>query len=138
MPTDERKSADDAQVGIGRLLRNVILLAIPCVSFQREMLAAIREGLAKEKQNSITPFQNLASRELHALMMILDRSQELRSLLGENLEKELQAEIPKIFGKLAAGSVSLIDAQEALLKAISDVLLQLKNGSKPRRQTATK
>jgi hypothetical protein len=134
MPNEADKNSGDVRGGAGRLLRNLILLALPCVSFQREILAIIKEGLAKDKKNSLEPFQNLVSRELHALMMILDRSQELRSLLGENLERELQAELPKIFSKLAAGSVSLIEAQEALLKAVSEILLQLKNGNKPKSQ----
>src|SRR5262245_40770242 len=100
MPSDTDKNRGDAQGGAGRLLRDLILLALPCLSFQREILAIIKDGLAKDTKNSLEPLQNLAARELHALMMILDRSQKLRSLLGENLERELQAELPKIFSKL--------------------------------------
>ena len=128
MPND-RDSSRDAQNGENGILRDFILLTLPWLSFQREMLAIMKKGF--EDTSQVRPIENLTSRELQALMMTLDPSGKWRSLLDRDLEKKIEEIYARTFPKLAAGSIHFIEAQETLLASLSDVLDKLRRDNKP-------
>ena len=98
MPNDKDSSLDHAQNGEGRVLRNFILLTLPWLSFQRDMLAIMKKGI--EDASHVRPIENLTSRELQALMMILDPSGKWRSLLDRDLAKKNRRDIHKNLSKI--------------------------------------
>jgi hypothetical protein len=63
-------------------------------------------------------------------MMILDRSQQLRSRFGPDFEKKIVDEFANVIEKLATGSVNFIEVQETILKRIIETLKALKNDDK--------
>jgi hypothetical protein len=135
MPNNE-DDGPHAQNGEGHVLRNFVLLALPWLSFQREMLAIMKKGI--EDASHVRPIENLTARELQALMMILDPSGKRRSLLDRDLEKKIEETYAKAFPKLASGSIFFIDAQETLLASISDLLDKLRKGTKSNAYTSRK
>jgi hypothetical protein len=83
----------------------------------------------------ITPVVRFVAREVQALLMILDSSHALRKRFGSDLEQRLTEEVAAIIEKLGAGSVSLIEVQEIVLKRIIDMLTKLKNEPKAEEKT---
>ena len=152
MPNDKEKHSGHAQNGGSRILKNLSLLTLPWLALQLEILEIVKKGMVlktdqegaggkqadKEDKNRlkdmdyilIKPIEHMVEREVHALMMILDRSQELRSRFGADLEKKLVHEFTNIIDKLAAGSVSFIEVQQIILKRIIEMLTKLKNEDK--------
>jgi hypothetical protein len=90
----------------------------------------------KKEDIYFKPIQHLVH-ELHALMMVFDRSRKLRSHFDDDLEKKLVDEFTQLFKKVVAGSVNFIEVQEIILARISDVLCKLKNGNKPTKSHTT-
>jgi hypothetical protein len=62
----------------------------------------------------IKPIEHLVEPEVHALMMILDRSEHLRSRFGADFEKKLVDEFTKVIDKMAAAYMlqGAIDAMQ--------------------------
>jgi len=79
MPSDKKNNSDDVQNFKDSIFRNFSLLALPWLSFQRDMLAIMKKGI--EDTSHVKPVQKLTLLELHALMMILDPSRTWRSPL---------------------------------------------------------
>jgi hypothetical protein len=104
----------------------------------RKGAAGGRQAEDKEDENRpkdagyilIKPFEHLVERQVHALMMILDRSQQLRSRFGPDFEKKIVDEFANVIEKLATGSVNFIEVQETILKRIIETLKALKNDDK--------
>jgi hypothetical protein len=136
MPNDKDSGPDHAQNGEGRVLKNLILLTLPWLSFQREMLAIVKKGI--EDTSHVRPIENLTSRELQGLTMILDPSGKWRSLLDRDLEKKIEEIYAKTFPKLVSGSILFIEAQETLLASICDLLDKLRKDNKPHGSTVGK
>jgi hypothetical protein len=128
MPNDKDSNSDDAQSYKDSTLRSFTLLALPWLSFQRDMLAIVKKGI--EDTSHVKPVQKLTLLELHALMMILDPSRKWRSPFDADLEKRVEDTYKEIFPKLVSGSIQFIEAQEAILKRMSDALNTLKDGNK--------
>jgi hypothetical protein len=122
--TNEKDNGRNSAQNGERVLRNFILLTLPWLSFQREMLAIARKGI--EDTSHIRPIENLTSREFQALMMILDPSGKWRGLLDRDLEKKMEEAYSKTFPKLVSGSLLFIEAQEALLASIFELLDKLR------------
>jgi hypothetical protein len=59
MPHDKHSSVGHAQNSEGRGLRNFILLTLPWLSFQREILAIMKKGI--EDASHVRPIENLTS-----------------------------------------------------------------------------
>ncbi|MET0724064.1 MAG: hypothetical protein ABWY64_24990 [Tardiphaga sp.] len=138
MPHDKHSSVDYSQNPESRALRNFILLALPWLSFQREILAIMKKGI--EDASHVRPVENLTSRELQALMMIFDPSGKWRSLSDRDLEKKITDTYAEIFPKLVSGSFAFIEAQDAVLAGVSDLLKKLRknnalNGDASRKPT---
>jgi hypothetical protein len=125
-----------AENGEGGLLRGVILLALPLLRFHGEMLAVAKKGI--KDASHVKPVENLALRELQALMMILDRSRTLRDRIGIDFEKKAAEVYNEVVPKVISGSIDFIDAQEKILEQVMGVLTELKNNKKPKGRTSRK
>ncbi|MGA8935620.1 MAG: hypothetical protein WB522_15265 [Pseudolabrys sp.] len=124
MPNDKDSNPDHAQ----SMLRSFTLLALPWLSFQRDMLAIVKKGI--EDTSHVKPVQKLTLLELHALMMILDPSRKWRGPFDAELEKRVEDTYKETFPKLVSGSIQFIEAQEAILKRLSEALNTVKDGNK--------
>jgi hypothetical protein len=74
MPKDKDNNSGHAQNGEGRMLRNFILLTLPWLSLQRDILAIVKKGI--EDVSYVKPVQKLTLLELHGevhLMAISER-----------------------------------------------------------------
>ena len=116
MPNDKNGSQDRAVES--RVLRNFALLTLPWLSFQRDLLALMKKGI--EDASHVRPIENVTSRQLQALTMILDPSGKWRDLLDRDLQEKIKETYVKAFPKLVAGSIFLIETQEALLGSITE------------------
>jgi hypothetical protein len=124
MPNDKDRGRHHAQNGESRVLRNFALLALPWLSLQRDLLTLMKRGI--EDASHVRPIENLTSRELQALIMILDPSGKWRSLLDRDLQEKIKETYTKTFPKLVAGSILLIETQEAVLASISELFDKLR------------
>ena len=128
MPNEKRNTSDDVLDFKDSIFRNFSLLALPWISFQRDMLAILKKGI--EDTSHVKPVQKLTLLELHALMMILDPSRTWRSPFDADFEKRVEGAYKETFPKLLSGSIDLIEAQETVLQHLSDALMTLKDGNK--------
>jgi hypothetical protein len=133
MPTDKDSHRGPAPNGEGSLLRNLILLTLPLLSFQRDILPTIRTSLQTYKDEHIRAMGNFLSFELHALMMTLDPAQKLRGRLDENLESELKTRLTQLLEKAAGGLITVVEIHEKILPPLIETLKEIKN----RKPTAT-
>jgi len=136
MPNEKDSDRDHAQIGGGRVLKGFILLALPWLSFQRDMLAIMKRGI--EDASHLRPIANLTSREMQALMMIFDPSGKWRNLVDSDLQEKIKQAYTETFPEFVSGSVRCIEAQDALLGFISDLLDKLRKDTKPNGGTAVK
>jgi hypothetical protein len=128
MPDDKASNSDNAQNFKDSIFRNLALLTLPWLSFQQDMLAIMKRGI--EDTSHVKPVQKLTLLELHALMMILDPSRTWRSPFDANFEKKVEDTYKEAFPKLVSFSIDFIEAQEMILKQMSDAMVTLKNGNK--------
>ncbi len=135
MPKDRDNSSGHAQDGESSMLKNFILLTLPLLALQRDVLAIVKKGIA---DTSVKPVQHLTLRELQALMMILDPKRKWRGRFGADLEKKVEDLYKETIPKLVSGSVQLIEVQEIISHRISEALITLKNGRKPKSHTGEK
>lgn len=138
MSDDKHSSIDHAQNPESRLLRNFILLTLPWLSFQREILAMMKKGI--ENASHVRPIENLTTRELQALTMIFDPSGKWRNLQDRDLEKKFADAYAETLPKLVSGSYAVIEAQDESLARMSDLLEKLRkdnqsNGNAGRKST---
>jgi hypothetical protein len=119
MLNDKDSGRDHTQNGESRVLRNFALLALPWLSLQRDLLTLMKRGI--DDASHVRPIENLTSRELQALMMILDPSGKWRSLLDRDLQEKIKETYTKTFPKLVSGSIFLIETQEAVLASIYEL-----------------
>ena len=87
---------------------------------QRNMLNVVRKGI--QEAGLLQAVGTLAQHELHALFMILDPKAQWRNSRGVEIEKKLKDAFDSAAPKVISGSVSLIDAQEAILTAVIEAL----------------
>jgi hypothetical protein len=120
---DESQSYEDH-------LRNLILLILPWLSYQREMLEIAKSNITDPSRVRST--ENFMLRQLQALMMILDHSGTRRNLLDEDFKKRLEVAFKELFPKLTAARVQLIETQEEILTTVFDTLNTLRKGDKPK------
>lgn len=136
MSNDKDHKSDHTHDFKDSMFRNFSLLALPWLSFQRDMLAIVKKGI--EDTSHIKPVQKLTLLELHALMMILDPSRKWRSPFDADFEKRIEDTYKDVFPKMLSGSIHIIEAQETILKHLSDALMTLKNSSKTKTHSKEK
>jgi hypothetical protein len=120
MPQDKHSSDDHAHTPEGRALKNFALMALPWLSFQRDILSIMKKGV--ESASHVRPFEHLTLHELHAFMMIFDPTGRWRALSERDLEKTFRETYEKILPQWVSGSRAFIDAHEAVLESVSGVL----------------
>jgi hypothetical protein len=128
MPKDKDTHPRPPQHSEGGLLRNLILLALPLLSFQRDILQTIKTSLETHQDEHIRALANLLSFELHALMMILDPARKLRGRVDDDLERELKHELTQILKKLTEGVIDVVEIQEKIIPHLIEILKEMKNG----------
>jgi hypothetical protein len=136
MPNGQQNRRGDPHNGDGRVLRNFILLTLPWLSFQRDMLAIMKKGI--EDASHVRPIQNLTLRELQAIMMIVDPSGKWRKLIDHDLQEKIRETYLKTFPKLVSGMVHSIEAQEAALGSIAELFDKIRKDNKTSGGTRTK
>jgi hypothetical protein len=107
-------------------LRNFTLLALPWLTYQRQILDFAKKSITDA--TSIRPTENLIVTQLQALMMILDRSRTWRNLVDNDFDRRVEDAYKELFPKVASASVQFIEAQEIVLTGIFGALVALKNG----------
>ena len=133
MPKEKNGSQDRADES--RMLKNLALLALPWLSFQRDLLALMKKGI--EDASHIRPIENLTSRQLQALAMIVDPSGKFRNLIDHDLQENIKDAYAQAFPKFVSNSVRLIETQEAVLSSISEQFDKLRK-DKTSNETETK
>lgn len=126
MPDDSKP--DQPQIDEDTV-RNLILLTLPWLSFQRDVLEIAKKSVTDPSH--VKPTENFALRQFQALMMILDPSRTLRNRLDGDFEKKVEDAYKEIFPKVSSASVELIEAQEAILTTMFDALNTLRKAEKP-------
>ena len=124
MPNEN--NSDHPQICEGAL-RNFILLTLPWLSFQRQMLEIAKKGIKDASHTK--PAEHFALHELHALMMILDRSGAWRSLIDPDFEKRVENASKEVFPKVASASLQLIEVQETILTGAFEALNKLRKSN---------
>jgi hypothetical protein len=112
--------------------RNLILLALPWLSLQRDVLEIARKYVSDAGGRK--PTENFALRQFQALMMILDPSRALRNSLDSDFEKKVEDAYKDLFPKASAASLQLIEAHEAILGTMFDALNTLRKASRSKDQ----
>ena len=133
MPKENNGSQD--RTDESRVLKNLALLALPWLSFQRDLLALMKKGI--EDASHIRPIENLTSRQLQALAMIVDPSGKFRNLIDHDLQENIKDAYAQAFPKFVSNSVRLIETQEAVLSSISEQFDKLRK-DKTSNETETK
>jgi hypothetical protein len=128
MPNDKGTAPHPPQNSEGGLFKNLILLALPLLCFQRDILPTIRASFEAHKDEHIKAIGKFLSSELHAVMMILDPARKLRGRVDDNLETQLKDELTKILEKLHDGLVTVVQIQEQILPQLIETLKGMKNG----------
>ena len=118
MSTDQSNNAGQAEKGVDNILKAVTLLALPWLKFHEKMLDVVKAGI--QDANNIKPFKTLALHEFHALTMILDPHGKWRNSAGPDLEKKFEDTYNDTVAKIASGSISFIEAQQSLVKCLSE------------------
>jgi hypothetical protein len=126
MPNDKPDNSDHGHTIRDRLLLKAILVALPCISLHREILAVVKRGITDN--SFVTPAQNFTLAELQALFMVFDRSRRMRNMLDHEDEKTIGEAFVKVFEYLGRGSVEVIEAQQTGLKTAFDILDKLRKG----------
>ena len=105
------------------VFRNLLLLTLPWLSFQRDALELAKKYVTDA--GNVKSTENFALRQFQALMMILDRSRTLRNSVDSDFEKKVEDAYKEIVPKVSAASVQLIEAQEAVLNTVFDAFKTL-------------
>jgi hypothetical protein len=127
MQSKKDSTPSQPQNGEGGILKGLILLALPVLSFQQHVLQTVRTSLNDKKGDHVQAISNLLSLELHGLMMLLDPTRKLRGRFDESLEKELNEGLTKILESVSSGLVTMVEVQENILPHLIDALKEEKN-----------
>ena len=124
MPTDSKPAQHQIAEAA---LQNFILLTLPWLTFRLQTLEIAKRCIQNAGNG---PTESFARSELHALMMIVDRSRAWRNLFGQDFENRVENVYKNFLPKLVSASVQLIEAQEKTLTGISDALKTLRKDGK--------
>jgi hypothetical protein len=130
MPNDSK--SDQPQIDED-VLRNLLLLTLPWLSFQRDVLELAKKCVTDA--GNVKSTENFALRQFQALMMILDRSRTLRNSVDSDFEKKVEDAYKEIFPKVSSASVQLIEAQEAVLDTVFDAFKILRKAEQAKKRS---
>jgi hypothetical protein len=133
MQSERKAKPRQDQSGGGGPVSKLILVSLPFLVLHRAVLSRVRIGFQKDKDEYVKAAGNFVAFELHALMMLLDPSGRLRSRFDES---EIAPEIKAILEKLAAGFITFVEIQEAILPLLIKLLDSIKD--EDRAKTAKK
>lgn len=120
MSTDQNNGPGQAKKSEENVLKAMTLLALPWLSFQGKILDVMKAGI--QDASNIKPFKTLALHELQALMMIVDPGGKWRNSAGADFEKKFEDTYNEAIAKIASGSISFIEAQQALITSLTDAV----------------
>jgi hypothetical protein len=136
MSNNKDRNVGRAQTSEAGILRAAILLTLPFLSLQRDILHMLKAGLEQRPKgeegnapvnNSLVDLiHRLTARELQALMMVLDPSHAWRSGFGDDFQRKLADDVSEISQKFAAGAVNIIEAQSKTLDRVVELLRKIK------------
>ena len=145
MPTDSDTTRRHDRNGEGRISKVLVLLTLPWLSFLHAILEIIKKDLQeraledpktpRDDDSYIKHIKRLLAGEIQAFLMIFDRSRALRKLFGDDLEEKLVNAFTDIARKMAAGSVSIIEAQQIVLAHLVSILNKTREPASKRRRT---
>ena len=104
-------------------LKNLILLTLPWLNLQREILDVAKKGAQEASERS--PTESFTFGELQALLMILDPSRSFRNRFGPDFEERFRDVYKEFYSKFASGSLQFIDAQGLAVDHMRDALKTL-------------
>ena len=107
MPNNTSSQTAPAPNGQGGLLKNLILLALPVLTLQSELLVKLRQALQQHKGDHVQAVGKFVAFELHALMMLLDPERKLRDRIDKDMEKELADKVTQIIDKTADSAITV-------------------------------
>jgi hypothetical protein len=129
MSNDNDSPQDRFEHGERRALKNLILLTLPWLSFQREMLSIMKRGI--EDASHVRPAENLILLEFQALLMIVDPTGKWRSYIGDDLQEKLEATYKELSPKLVSALLRSIEVHEGTLASLNEQLDKLRKDIKP-------
>jgi hypothetical protein len=140
MPNGRDRNSGRTANGEGGMVRAAVLLTLPLLAFQRDLLNIMKAGLEQPPKPETSQsdqgvpargagigdlLQKLTAQELQALMMVLDPSHSLRNSLGVDFPK-LAVGVADVSQKLAGGALNIIEAQSKVLEHVIATLRQFK------------
>jgi len=124
--SQDKESEPDRQAG-DQIFKSCILLALPWLAFQRDMLAIGKRGI--QDYSHVRPLQNFALREMQALRMALDPSRKwTESTAG--LDSKLEETAAQGVSKFMSALGGILEAQETALNSAIDALNAARTGKK--------
>jgi hypothetical protein len=110
-------------------LKNLILLTMPWLCFQRGLLEVAKKTVLDA--SSVKPAATFALHELHALRMVLDPMNTMQDRCDPDLERKAKGAYDELLPKLTSASVQIIEAQQKALDGILEGLKALRKGDQP-------
>ena len=114
-------------------LKNLILLTMPWLCFQRGLLEVAKKTVLDA--SSVKPAANFALHELHALRMVLDPMHTMQDRCDPDLERKAKGAYDELLPKLTSASVQIIEAQQKALDGILEGLNALRKGGQPHKRS---
>lgn len=99
--------------------KNLIMLTLPWLSLQREILELAKTSIQDVDRRP--PTERFTFSEMHAMLMILDPSGSFRNLFGQDFEKKVEA-YKELSAKFSSAAVEFIDAQDSALCHLEETL----------------
>jgi hypothetical protein len=129
IPMSKDKKSNAPRDTDDQVFGNFLLLALPWLSLQRDLLAIGRRGI--QDYSHVRPVQNFTLREIQALMMVLDPSRTWRDSYGE-MESRLEETSTQSISKLMSGLSSVLESQEEFINSVIETLNASRTSKKSR------
>ncbi len=119
--SESEKQTDD------QVFQNFILLALPWLALQRDMLAVGKRGI--QDYSHVRPLQNFTLREMQAFMMAFDPSRKWRDSYA-GLESKLEETTTQGISKFMSSLSDMLESQEAMLNSTIEAFNAARTGNK--------
>jgi hypothetical protein len=122
--SQDKDSGPEKQAG-EQIFKNCILLALPWLALQRDMLAIGKRGI--QDYSHVRPLQNFALREMQALTMALDPSRKWRDSYA-GLDSKLEEVTTEGISKFMASLSAMLESQETIVNGAIEALNTVRTG----------